>query len=135
MSTLSISEYQAKLAACAIKAKSLFVPKITGAKGAVPEVWPSESDGGKSKRLLAGAIIMWQKDGVTSFGHVPATTAFRMSGEDSFVRVCFNGADHGRWMGKEEAMSAVGYWPAVLSEEVFADGRVKVASVGGKAQT
>ena len=37
--TLSVSDYEAKIAACAIKADSLLTPKYEGAKDLVPEVW------------------------------------------------------------------------------------------------
>ena len=79
--TLSISDYEAKIAAYATKVTTLFEPKIEGAKEPVPEIWFDGVDPGATKRWLAGAILMWDSADGVKFGHVPSTSAFKQDGD------------------------------------------------------
>ena len=76
--TLSVSDYRAKIAACATKATTLMNPVIKGAKEAVPEMWFGSAEEAAIKHLLAGAILVWDGSGEKKFGHVPTTS--RLSG-------------------------------------------------------
>ena len=52
--TLSISDYEAKIAAYATKVTTLFEPKIEGAKEPVPEIWFDGVDPGATNKALVG---------------------------------------------------------------------------------
>ena len=52
--TLSVSEYRAKIAACATKATTLMNPVIKGAKEAVPEMWFGSAEEATIKHVTEG---------------------------------------------------------------------------------